>query len=394
MTTVNLQVNASADDAYQNDVDDVSITVGSQIVDDPARYFGHRWSVPVPQGATINSADFIPYISNGNTDEPAVETYSEANDDAAAFVAGSGNENISLRTPSSATHVEVESADLGVSNGFFNMSTAITNGATYGGLVQAVVNRAGWVSGNHLVFITRQKAGFSGARDFGVNMYDLSTAQAAKLDMDYTGGVLPPVERSLGTAAGLGTAVAAARHAIHSRIVSGTTLACSSAKQSNVLIQRLVAELIRAADSRSRRTDASRTIVELVAADDVIDFRTQLLRTIVDALGCGDDANATTGLIRRLVAEEFGTSDDSMLAVEWLRRTAELLCAADEADRAVDTFRRLLDDLGIADDGTPQRVRGNIWPGDTTVAPLGPGAVRTADSGPGQTHIQGKLLND
>lgn len=394
MTTVNLQVSASADDAYQNDVDDVSISAGSHIVDDPAEYFGHRWTVPVPQGATINSADFIPYISNGTTDEPAIETYSEASDNAAAFVAGSANANISLRTPSSATPVQVSSADLGVANGFFNLSTTITNGATYGALVQAVVNRAGWASGNHLVFITHQMAGFSATRDFGINMYDISSTQAAKLDIDYTGGVLPPVERSLGSSAGLGTTVSAARHSIHSRVVSGTTLAGSTSPRSNLLIQRLVAELFRAADLQSRRANAKRSVIDVIAAGDDPRTRAQLFRAIADVLGCGDDAVAAAGLIRRFVANGIGTSDDALLAVDWRRRTVELLNAADEADRALDIYRQLLEEIGAADEPGSRRVRGSLWPGDTTVSSIGPGAARPANVGPGEVHIEGKLLND
>ena len=107
MTTLNLQVAASADDAQEDDVGDTDNNNTSVVCDDPDELIGMRWAVAIAQGSTINSAALSVYLSDISVDEFAHECYAQASDNAASFTHGSENFNISARTRASATAVHV-----------------------------------------------------------------------------------------------------------------------------------------------------------------------------------------------------------------------------------------------------------------------------------------------
>lgn len=190
MTTFNGQVAASADDAFEDSSGNTDINNVADLIDNEDELIGWRVAATIPQGATINSVDVEPYISSNTADEPDVEFWAEASDDAAAFTAGAGNNDISDRTPVSATPVEYDSADLGAPGGF--LIVAPTGGGTFVEHVQEVIDRAGWVSGNHLAMICKGATGVLGTRDYGVNTYDASSAEACKITIDYTAAAPGP----------------------------------------------------------------------------------------------------------------------------------------------------------------------------------------------------------
>ena len=87
---------------------------------------------------------------------------------------------LSGRTATTAV-VSWASADLGVSaGGGFVTSSSIVS------VIQEIVDRPGWVSGNSISILVRGRVGISTARDLGINMYENSAAQGCKLNVDYT----------------------------------------------------------------------------------------------------------------------------------------------------------------------------------------------------------------
>jgi len=184
MTVLNLQVSASADDAYQNSAGDTSINDLEEIIDREDEYIGLRWqNVTIPQGSTILSADLQVWITGDTTDEPDINILVEDADNSAAFSAGSNNDDISGRSANAYT-VGVDNSNIGVFGQLVSLTP--TNGNNFGALVSIVVNRAGWASGNALSFIIKGAPGISLTRDFGINFYDDGADRGAKLIVTYT----------------------------------------------------------------------------------------------------------------------------------------------------------------------------------------------------------------
>lgn len=170
MTTINLQVSASSDDAFENNVGTVTTNGTSMVFNNAGYWIGYRFlNVTIPQGATINSANLQYYVTSTTRDDNEQDVYCEDVDDSATFTTGASN--ISSRTLTTAkTTVSADSVGVG----FYTVS--ITSA------VQEVINRAGWVSGNDLSVIMDALTGVNLAPD----TYDNSPTNAAKLDIDYT----------------------------------------------------------------------------------------------------------------------------------------------------------------------------------------------------------------
>lgn len=184
MTVLNLQVSASADDAYQESNGDTSITATAELIDREDEWIGLRWqNVTIPQGSTILSADLQVWITDSTTDEPYISILVEDADNSSAFSAGSNNDDISSRSVN-AYSVDIDNSNIGLSGQFVSLTP--TNGNNFGALVSIVVNRAGWASGNALSFIIKGSTGIDLTRDFGINFYDASAARGAKLIITYT----------------------------------------------------------------------------------------------------------------------------------------------------------------------------------------------------------------
>ena len=181
MTVLSLQVAASADDAYQ--VNTTSSIIGTAHTSDATNeWFGFRWQgVTIAQGSTITEAILSVNINSGTLDDPDHTFYGEAADNAAEFTADASN--ISDRPRTTAT-VVWQSLDLGVTGGDF---AAVPDVKT---LVQEIIDRAGWASGNALVIVCHGSADVN--RDLALNMYDSSAAFGATLVITYTAPAAVP----------------------------------------------------------------------------------------------------------------------------------------------------------------------------------------------------------
>lgn len=177
MPTLNLQVGASSDDARENS-GAMSLAQTQINSSGTGQQLGFRWpNVTVPNAATITSAILSFYVTSTSNDTPNGATVGmEDSDDAATFTATT--DDIDDRTRTSTV------AWSGTNIGAGWQTVDVT---TY---VQAVVNRAGWVSGNAMAAILY---GVSGS-DVTITAWDGTPSQAAKLDITYTtaGGATRP----------------------------------------------------------------------------------------------------------------------------------------------------------------------------------------------------------
>lgn len=175
-TTLNLQVGASADDALEN-AGTMYVGITAMCGDEDNKYGGMRWAAAL-ENATINTA-VVSVVPIGITsDEPLHNLDFEAADDGAAFSASANN--ISGRS-FSGSPVFWDNTDLGADGStFFSPPDCSSQ-------VQAVIDRAGWNSGQHLVGALVQPT-TSVLRDLVFWQYDQSSTVAAKLDIDYTAG--------------------------------------------------------------------------------------------------------------------------------------------------------------------------------------------------------------
>lgn len=179
MTTLNLQVAASADDAYQASAGTTTINDTYRGTTNADRYYGSRWqNVAIPRGSTINSAYEQLYFVSG--DDPRLDVTGEIGD-AAVFTTDAYN--ISSRAQTTAK-VDWD-AD--------NVAAGFVQSPDLKSVLQEIVNDASWASGNDLVLINKTTTG----NNTTVYFWDYSgNARGAKLDVDFTppaGGLIPIV---------------------------------------------------------------------------------------------------------------------------------------------------------------------------------------------------------
>lgn len=186
MATLTVQVAASSDDAAVNQTKSVYQETDVWLVNDSSKNgasqtytVGLRFqSVTIPQGATINAATLDIYV-RAIKDDVNVDIHAEAADNAATFA--------STNTPEDRTRTTAS---------VLWSATGLTDGTTdawatspdIASVVQEVVNRAGWTSGNSLAIICRGRIDAGIIRTLQYMSYDGNTAKAAKLNVTYTTG--------------------------------------------------------------------------------------------------------------------------------------------------------------------------------------------------------------
>lgn len=177
MATFTVQVAASSDDARENS-GTMGLTAATMSLGGAPVNLGFRFlNVTVPQGATINTGTkmTVNVVSTAADNPGGCAVMLEDADNAATFTTASNN--ITNRTKTSS--VTWSGTDIGA---------GAKDTPDLAALVQKVVNRAGWASGNAMVVIIDGVAG----SDMTVTAYDETPASAATLTIDYTataGGV-------------------------------------------------------------------------------------------------------------------------------------------------------------------------------------------------------------
>jgi hypothetical protein len=173
MPVLNLAITASSDDAVELPTQAMLLTALLLQNSNPGAFIGLRFSnVTIPNGAMINSATLIGDIYDTVRDSPAFNAHCQDIDNAPTFSAISGDISSRTLTTEFVTIVAIDVGDGPYS--FPDMSNVI----------QEVIDRPGWVSGNSIVVILD---GLTGGDSHFIS-WDGSGANGDpfKLDIDYT----------------------------------------------------------------------------------------------------------------------------------------------------------------------------------------------------------------
>ncbi len=188
--TVDLQVSASADDAFQTSTDTVSLVAATMITDSMLEHVGLRWlNVTVPAGATIDVAHVTLFIRSTDNDEPKHQIRGELTADPGTFTTTSND--IDARGRTTAT-VNWDSLDLGAAEEeeweWGASSPGEGNGANLKDIVQEIIDQGGWNSGQAMVMIYEQHTASDANRDLGIRAWDRAPTGtlAAKLHIEHT----------------------------------------------------------------------------------------------------------------------------------------------------------------------------------------------------------------
>jgi hypothetical protein len=158
----------SADDATEN-VGSTAVTLtGNFRMDSHTSsaqqyYGGVRWALEVPQGAVVTSAYFKGWVY-GTSDDPEITIHAQATDSAAVFAAS--NTNISARS-------RTTNSVLWSATNLYDGGAAYYSSPDIKTVIQEVLDRPGWVSGNYLALITLPST--SQVKSFLVRGWDTSS---------------------------------------------------------------------------------------------------------------------------------------------------------------------------------------------------------------------------
>jgi hypothetical protein len=175
MTTLNLQVSASLDDSREETDGTVAPTSTSVRINGSDKWGGFRFTnVTVSPGSTINTATFQYYIESTAEDDVNHIVYCEDADSSAQFTTSSYDITNRARTTASVYEVQLAAG------------AGWRSAPDIADLVQEVIDRVGWASGNALSVLV--KGNYNASPYLYIESYDGASAQAAKLDIDYTAG--------------------------------------------------------------------------------------------------------------------------------------------------------------------------------------------------------------
>jgi hypothetical protein len=178
--TINVRVSTGSDDAEEvlssglvniSDSDDLDMVDGQT----PVRTIGIRFqNITIPQGATITNAYLEFTASEAKSGTTSLTFEGQASDNAPTFTTATNDITSRPKSSASVTWSSVPSWSTGVAYQTPNLSA----------IIEEIVNRSGWASGNSLVIIV------TGSGDRDAKTYENSSAQAALLHVDYgaTGG--------------------------------------------------------------------------------------------------------------------------------------------------------------------------------------------------------------
>lgn len=173
MATFNATITASADDAQEAN-NTVTLTDAVLNVNATTQFAGIRFqNVTIPAGSTITAATLTFYFISGSYDDPYLTIKGNDVDDAAAFSAV--NNDVSSRTMTTAS-VTWDQNSVGI---------GLETSPDISAVVQEIIDRGGWSSGNSIAFIL---AAIDNSSTFRVRAYDGTTDTFPTLDITYTPG--------------------------------------------------------------------------------------------------------------------------------------------------------------------------------------------------------------
>ena len=193
--TANIRVGASADDAEESASGgiDLSSTDLELVYDGSNQTVGMRFNeVPIPQGARIVYAHIQFQVDETNSEATSLTITGQASDNAPVFSTTSRNISSRARTTASVGWAPVPWTVVGEAG--VNEQTPDLSA-----VIQEIVNRAGWASGNSLVLAV------NGTGHRTAEAYDGDAAGDALLYVEYVPGGITPVPTATRTAASTST---------------------------------------------------------------------------------------------------------------------------------------------------------------------------------------------
>ena len=243
-TTIDEQVGANSDDAFQATTDGMFLSSQNQLVDATTEHVGLRWTTIALDGTeTIDLATVEVTITDATTDEPQHQIRGELSPNPGTFTTGAND--IDGRNRTTAT-VQWNSTDLfasGTDVAYEWGATAgdPTNGADLSAIVQELIDQGSWASGNAMVMIYEQHTG-SSSRDLAIRTYDYNTALAAKLHIEYSsGGVVVTPAAAEAVAASVDPTVVLGSLVLAPTAASAVALALDPAVVNNVVYEPVAA---------------------------------------------------------------------------------------------------------------------------------------------------------
>ena len=198
MTTLNLQVGTSATDSYMTSITndagrvytgsglcsltDTNLSPGSHGSNDEWWSAARFTSVTIPNAATINSASLIYTCAgtyNAGSNVVAFIVAAHASDNSGALATTGGDLNNTTRPQTTAVSGTWTQTSVTLDTEY---SISITS------VIQEIVNRAGWASGNAITILVCVHSTTSLGEWQDYWSYDGSTTKAPKLNIDYTAG--------------------------------------------------------------------------------------------------------------------------------------------------------------------------------------------------------------
>jgi hypothetical protein len=182
-TTFQVSVAASLDDAYATMINDTTLyTTGTsaQMRSNTDQYStsycvaGFRFILPIPKAAVIISANLSFYVYSASYDDANMKVYAEAVDNASNFSDNPHIGNVTYR-PRTTNYVSWTANATGTGN--------ITE-TGFKPVIQEVVSRAGWTSGNALTLLAIPNT--DQTLLFFARTFDSSAAAAACLFIEYS----------------------------------------------------------------------------------------------------------------------------------------------------------------------------------------------------------------
>lgn len=173
MATWSGTIGASSDDALQ-DAGTVTLTGATPTINASNKYAGFRFTnVTVDQGSTTSAPTTLDlYLPSAANDDADVDIWAEATDDAATFSATSNN--ISGRTATTAVVTWTASS----------LGTGWKSSPDIASIIQEIVSRPGWVSGNDIVIVLKGRS----VNALRFEAYDGGAGTYATLNITYTTG--------------------------------------------------------------------------------------------------------------------------------------------------------------------------------------------------------------
>ncbi len=178
---VEKQVQTSADDAWEDTSSGGAVSIiAATPNEDVNDWTGYRFTgLDVPQGATIKSAHISIHLPTSAYDETHGTLYGQAADNAGAFTTTAYD--ISNRSRTTASKAALPSGGA-AGDEYLDGSPVPWFSVEITAIVQEIVSRAGWASGNAIVIV--KQAGASS--DWNMTHYDGAAANAARLWISFS----------------------------------------------------------------------------------------------------------------------------------------------------------------------------------------------------------------